>query len=738
MKPVALASFALILTVAACSDSIGAADSDLSDASDASEDAPDATADLADAAADAAPDVAGRDVPPSWFDGRFGGADIAPPVEACTDGVDNDDDGRTDCADDECGGRLICAAGLANEIEPNERAADGQLLALPLTVGGVVSEFTTNEEGAFIEDRDWFQFVLPAPGVVSITIDDANGLGLFQVWLAGVDDATEGIIRRLDINTPGATREAYLHAAGQYAIEVRDYRNTRRTSEELPYGGAGFDYALSVEGATLAPEAVELPFDSGVVDDGENRVRAFDVDVPAGRVLEAQALAERLSPASEMDTWLLLIDPQDGALMAQSDDAPLSTNDSVVRTGLLEEPTAIRIVVDAFSFVGGGRHQLIAESDVPAIDREPNGPIALAYPAVEEFELQGTIDEPVLRFTTRVADIDYYVLPGGRSASYLVEVEPTGDELNAGVRTGFRSSSRGNLFLSEVFTSDPADDVAVRLEVTSLFDRSVFLQVSARENLFDAEIPPVGGEEYGYELRVTPISRSLPVVELPFERDGDLGRLGEVDWYEATVPAMSRIDLSVASAGDDTEGIDLWVYLSRAANDAYLRRASGVLYYLNPVESTYRFAVLDRSGGGGPDYSYTVVADAPAFSLVESSELTGVGPWWAVGTVSGENIDSFEADVFTVELEAGDVIHIETDTGTDPEADNADTFLTFGGPGFPEPPTDDDAGVGRFSRLTDIEITESGTFEITVRPDCNEDSCPGGAYSLVVWLQDDA
>jgi hypothetical protein len=273
----------------------------------------------------------------------------------------------------------------------------------------------------------------------------------------------------------------------------------------------------------------------------------------------------------------------------------------------------------------------------------------------------------------------------------------------------------------------------------SLVDAAVWIEVTDRENLLndDAE-PRGGGDEFTYEMTVTPLERSFAPLTIPAEETEVIDERGQVDWYEFTVPARTRLQLSASGSAD---AFDPWVYLS-LNNDQYVNRGDGTLSHLNAFETVYRAGVTDRLASAGDDYDYDFFVDAETFEVVaevepndgppEGGQLVDVLPVWFDGALTAENAEDFDRDVIVVNLTAGYTLLAETTAGTNGELDNADTQLTLTGPGIDEAVEDDDSGYSWWSRISDFVVPETGAYEITVTPYCDDQGCRPGDYALTV------
>ena len=722
----------LVCLVTACSDDTPADDGDSRDGVDAgTEDT--GTADV----------PGGVDAPSGWYDGNYTNADVGEATENCVNGADDNGDGAVDCADSACASRMICTLVLTGESEGNNSTESAQPVTLPVALRGAIGDPRQDDDGDWDEDRDWYTFDISEPTMVRWAYDDSNGPALLRLRLTGLDDENDFVSQLLDIDTPGAVRHSYLPVAGTYGLEVRDARNSGRSGEEIPYGNDGFVYAVELAAVDFTATAESLPLDTGAVSFGDdNMLPAFKFTRPGNEVLEIDVEAERLDPTSGLDAMVWLVDATSRELIGRRDDTSTSTSDPLLRTGLSESGSEVIVIVDAYEVAFESRHILRIESLEPSQDREPNDPADLAFPLEPGVAVDGQVGEPFLRFRSNLTDMDYYLIPGDQAAAYSVSVEATGGDLDVGIRTGFLTYSRGFPLISEVFISDPAGSRDARIEATSLFERSLLIQVGDRRNMFDTEAERVGGAGYEYTLEVERLTRDFEPVEPPVDASYELSRPGEMDWTILTAPATSLLTVGALPADGADDAFAPWIYLSDQSSEFLTRDAESV-HYLSTVETVYHVGVVDRSGGGGEGFDYDLTIDAQTFAAANEVEpnngppeggqvLTGDGPWWVTGELTGNPGDT-DLDLFLVALEAGDVVHVETTDGV-VEGDDADTRLEISGPGLEEPVSDDDGGVGRFSAAT-VEATADGTFEVALTPWCDERTCRPGDYSLVVWVE---
>lgn len=674
-----------------------------------------------------------------WIEGSYSDATTTP-QEICTNTWDEDGDGAADCDDSDCADRLICQTDQTTESEENGSRQSADPITIGDIVRGQIGEYSQNADGDYEEDVDWYRFSIDAPTVLSWSFDDANGYAILRLLLGGLDAENDSVWRRLDVETPSPTRHVYLPIAGNYGVQVRDLRNTDLSSNDIPFGGHDFDYAFQLLTADLVTSTVSLPFETGArVLSDLSEIEAWDFDLNSGAILEAEVVAQRLSPSSGFDSIVYLINRNDGAVVGWNDDAPLETLDSFVRTGPLTDSLQARLILDHYQIRHTSEFELSAQVVSPSQDREPNDPVALAYPAQTDETIEGHIAEPYLLFDDIKSDTDYFVLAGGLAASYTIDVAVQGDQADLALRTGWSGWNDDDQFVFfERFQADPTSTRNARLEATSLNDADFIIEVTDRRNLFDEDTDPIGGEGFEYELVATVLEREVSIAELPLDTTGVISASGEADWFEFTVPAQTRL---VTRATGTLETMEPFLTLT-LPDDTYIQRGSDELSYINPHEQTYRLVLVDRMGEGSAEQAYSLQVSAQVFSVIEEQEPNNgppIGgqtvesiPAWVNAELTADGPDDFDVDLYTITLDVGVLLTIETTSGPDQEADDADTRLTVTVPGYEDPFEDNNGGRGRFSLLGPIEITEAGLVEIEVTPWCDDEECRAGDYALTI------
>ncbi len=226
----------------------------------------------------------------------------------------NDPTGPNDPPDE----RPALPEGLAEVLEeerdggaPNDTQEEAQAIDMGSKVQGAISSDS---------DVDTFQVEASAGDVLRLTVQGAAGAD-FRPLLLVSDDALAGYER---FGFPHRTqwvvdRELYIPESGTYYVAVMDLRHFEGTIED-PSAFSAVDYELTVSKSSLTAWGKALPLDkeAGVVTWG--RLVANEVTVGAGEAVRAHAHAGALSPASDLDPILYLVDKNSGQVVAQNHD----------------------------------------------------------------------------------------------------------------------------------------------------------------------------------------------------------------------------------------------------------------------------------------------------------------------------------------------------------------------------------------------------------------------------------
>lgn len=288
---------------------------------------------------------------------------------ACTDRLDNDGDGRVDCDDPDCRDADACgsatdsgaldrgpgtdgpgedmnkgrpdrgpwadrsttadttapdqaqpdALASRKEKEPNDgsTATEVDAVAFPQVVLGSIGKAA---------DRDIFELALSAGDRLSVRVKAGGPL---QAHLAVFDPA--GKLPTAVSTGPGnnAFLEYYMLKSAKLLVAVRDRRNVGSSPQNV--GGNTFTYTLSLLRLTRAPVQATVGGEAKGSLAPLGTVRVFAFSPQANATLEVRAVAQALTPPSDVDTRLSLFHPGQKAWLGTNDDASVSTKDSLLQ-----------------------------------------------------------------------------------------------------------------------------------------------------------------------------------------------------------------------------------------------------------------------------------------------------------------------------------------------------------------------------------------------------------------------
>ncbi|MCB9553331.1 MAG: lamin tail domain-containing protein [Myxococcales bacterium] len=176
------------------------------------------------------------------------------PVEICDNGVDDDADDATDCADADCAADPACVVCPDDANEPNETIAD----ATPV-MAGAYADLAICGDG----DVDVYAIELCAGGTITVDVTFIHEAGDLDA------DLRDGADAEIDTSTGTTDAEQLVYtnrgAVATYYIRVFGFNGAQN-----PY-----DLAIVIEGCDGG--AVEL-CDNGQDDDGDDAIDCADAD----------------------------------------------------------------------------------------------------------------------------------------------------------------------------------------------------------------------------------------------------------------------------------------------------------------------------------------------------------------------------------------------------------------------------------------------------------------------------
>jgi hypothetical protein len=664
-------------------------------------------------------------------DGGPGAADTGQPdaVDDTGGGDDTVDEGTDDTGVDDTGGDDtgidIAPDALdfvPNEIEPNDLVEEATSITLPATIRGVMGEPQLDSDGYLIPDVDFFSFTATAGTVVRVEVT-ASELSNYVNLFNDTDDDAEQIVRLLDDNTPGLTRQMYLPVDGTYLLAVEDLINVlyMNGQDVEPVGGDTYTYEISV-----TEESVAVTSSSGLpltVEDGSlnptNDVIIYALSPTEAGLFIADVDAVELE--SGLDPALVLMNGDQTVMLAQNDDQNFSTGlyDSYLVANVAAGDD-LNLVLDFYSAGPDSFFDLTAEVADPGIEREPNDDSSTAWPLtiVESggtaAPVAGTVGEPgagpIYCFsddecpddatclddgtcdgvTEDIPDLDFYAL-GFLAEGDAVEVTVTpegGSDTEPFVAVGFISAGIfGPQFVSVFFSQADATGAA-RIEATAVLDSEYFAVVGDVANLApedageDFVLDAVGGADYGYSVTAFEWDRTVnDISAVPASATYDLSQGGEVDWHSFELGSeQSGVLLITVEAADFVPQLYLFdptppeseplvvgelIDTSRAR---FIRSAEGGDDFVMAVFNNGEWPEV----AGAVSYDMDLALETPT-EVLESDQTDDDFPddegtayevtetlTELLAEIDGTDGDNHDSDVFKFELAAGTVLVAET------------------------------------------------------------------------------
>jgi chitodextrinase len=190
---------------------------------------------------------------------------LPPPIEICGDGVDNDEDGLTDCDDPECAGDPaclpppieICGDGVDNDEDGLTDCDDPQCDSAPICgtgAGTVISEGFDSGPGGFIYLDDVFGS--DNPSYASGNYDSAGGFsgGGLCVALGGIDnedilDMSGGWKKAFTLSNPTEVILSFRYSLTQASdYESDEFSQVLMSLDGSLYGQETYDYVDEIVG----------------------------------------------------------------------------------------------------------------------------------------------------------------------------------------------------------------------------------------------------------------------------------------------------------------------------------------------------------------------------------------------------------------------------------------------------------------------------------------------------------
>jgi hypothetical protein len=458
-----------------------------------------------------------------------------------------------------------------------------------------------------VGDRDYYVFSAQGGAVLRVTVTPRD-MADFRPGFS-VHEPTMGYARvgRVATGTTAASRQVYLPEAGNYVVVVYDERNGATAN----VGGAAIKYEVTLVVEALAPVAVTPPFQgqAGTIPTN-GAIPSYSFTLTAGQGVRAETRADRLTPASNVDTVLCIVElTTPPTALGCIDDISMSTVDSLVRA-VTRNAGAHAAVVDYFDLNGAARNfELSVEFFDSAAEVEPNNLFSQATPFPgAQLPIRGTIDDD--EGGGQGGDYDLFSIPAVAGQYLEITVDKAADADAAFVPAVWFVNPQGQFLFGN--SNLPASPSA-RLEAYAFVSGTHFVYVADRRNEIDHTGEFFGGSTYKYSVQYKEIPRNVnaltgfPVItsgSSPNTAAEAITMPGKSAWFTFTVPAgvakLGWIDLDLRGVGSPSvDGYELRPRMSLVGPDGVtFWQDDHVIMFRNSIlePGTYTLIVSDHTG----------------------------------------------------------------------------------------------------------------------------------------------
>lgn len=615
------------------------------------------------------------------------------------------------------------------------RSNDNISSAQPLLVGGTVYGTIGFYGVTAGEDIDYYAFEAPPNTVLEITLTNWEGAD-YHARASIVSEEYVAIRKVLaDDGDPGtAKRQFFISHGGTYYVRVVDARNT---DPESKVGGKDVAYALSVTEGIPRIEDVNFPLEEQPAFVSDARVIQYVFNADLGQGIEATALANLLTPPSDVDPSIFILDNTafNPVLLVENEDISADNFDASART-IAHNAGEHLVMLDHYAINGDdARCEVSLDTFDTTEEWEPNEQpdTDTASLIIPDLTTSGTIfredDQGSL-----IDDVDCYQLR--LEADTYIEVLITKDDQAAGPFVAYISflDPDGQVFFSNPNRAVPATENP-RLEAYAFQTGIHFVCVGDIRNVHATD-SFVGGQDYVYTIHINEIPRTVHALnKFPVLPDGftpnsiaaAIDQSGKTAWYTFDVTQTAKMvwidfDLSTHASADGFS-LNPWVTLLMGTDQHAELLAAGNRFLLRDiplVPFTYTLAISDTDGGHSTDHhaflprivartELGMVTDIggnysraramhvdPLPVFVEAHLSAGIDNWYGLGT-----------------LETGLPIAIETQPAVN--GGEVDTIVVLYRDGsIAAVGQNDDMSGSTFSRL-ELVVEETDTYYLLVK-----------------------
>lgn len=541
-----------------------------------------------------------------------------------------------------------------SEVEPNNAAAQGQLVALremgqAVEVKGAIEPPTPDGNQAF----DRYKVMVGAQTMLKVRVARLSPNSLLEPLI--IVDGGAFTTPRQAQGAFVAERYVYFAEAGTYDVAVADRRGV---FDGTPFGDLDYEYGLSVQAvpvnaADREPPLNEEPFEI----DERGQVFVLDLELAASDFTLVSAQTD-LDVLGEGADTILVLERADGTVI-ENDSLSEGFSDARI-IAELQTAEQVRVVLDHARTFGRGPHEVrltVAQPDTSR-ELEPNDTPALASELVFPGETSGGV-QAALDPDVGPPDIDWYYLDGraGQVIALTGLIRPS--SITNPVMALVRAYDLETEDFETLYLNTDSSGAAPRIEAILPETARYYVVVTDEQNLGD---PPFAGGplfEYGIFAEATGVQPDPNVVTSTATIEGVLDPGGRLKRHLVITSAPQLLFVDTVDAGMDTApfyrvyGVNARGVLGEGENAA--------MAYL-PGAETYIVGVHnanDGLGGAGATYEAQVSYQSVLLeSEIEPNdaleEATPITSWRAA--FEAEVADADDVDLFTFTATAGDTL----------------------------------------------------------------------------------
>ncbi len=400
--------------------------------------------------------------------------------------------------------------GPPNDLDTDARTIDP--FDLPLMIEGRIGQPVAGTPSEF-GDVDYYAIEIDEPTTLLIHLEAATSALWPTMIVAG--DPVDNISYQSVVVAPNRgeseVRDVHLPVAGRYFFVISDYENLTGGSVT---GGPNYGYQFAVSTPELPePEVVPVPTPRQVVSYESREATVFTVDVAGEDAIKVEASGAPRNAVSVVLPAIQILDADTGDVLAYTleDQINRETLRGELTLKLSDDIDAVDVLVEAHTSLGDNdivvdisvfdKPEHLASMEDPRESREDN--ILWLSPSME---LASEIGPPRAISDTNLTDDRDFFFSMVQPGDYLrVVAEPhAGGQLIPEVAVGRLPTS----FFSAIHTSNeailPGESTSLSFLVTEDRQRELAFRNFHADNW--ASTLPVGGPDYGYDLRVEKLS----------------------------------------------------------------------------------------------------------------------------------------------------------------------------------------------------------------------------------------